>query len=324
MSTKPRQPFHVRPATAADYEGVARVVCAAHPERPATAAELQNQDQRRDPLCHFARWIAVGAGEVIGYAHYTQYVDMYRPGKFWLDVAVLPRWQQQGAGTALYTALLAGLQPLAPTTLQAQVAADQEAGRRFLEQRGFVEQGRRWQSYLEVAAFDPQPFGDFAARLAARGITLRAYDELAKDPRRDEKLHELQWALDRDVPGLEPVTPMTLAQFCRQVVGNPSFVPDGTFVALHGDDYVGMSSFFANRGNNSLAIDLTGTRPPYRRQGIALGLKLQGVLYARQHGYSRIVVQNDAANQGMLALNERLGFVRQPALLQYVREDGLT
>lgn len=319
MSPSSQSPFLIRPATAVDYAGIAWVINAVQPERPVTAVELQTRDEQRDPLWHFGRWVTTANEQVIGYAHYTQYVDMYQPGKFWLGIGVLPAWQRQGVGTALYAALLAHLQRLKPATLQAQVGEDQAAGRRFLEQQGFVRYGRRWESVLDVAAFDPRPFGDFTQRLAPKGIILRAYSQLADDPRRDEKLHELQWTLDQDVPSLDPITRMSLDQFRRQVVGNPAFVADGTFIALRGADYVGMSSFFVNKGNNSLAIDLTGTRREYRRQGIGLGLKLQGILYARQHGYTRIVVQNDAANQGMLALNERLGFVRQPALLQYAR-----
>lgn len=313
------KPFRIRPATAHDYAGLTRVFCALRPEHPVTAVELQTRDERRDPMCQFQRWVAQRDGRVIGYAHYTQYVDMYQPGKFWLDMGVLPAWQRQGVGTALYAGLLAQLQQLEPVTLQAQVMEDQASGRRFLENQRFVEYGRRWESYLDVATFDPRPYGAFSKRLAAKGIVLRSYSELAADPQRDEKLHELQWALDQDVPSLDPITPVSLAQFRRQVVDNPAFIPDGTFVALHGTDYVGLSSFFVNQGNNSLVIDLTGTRREYRRQGIGLGLKLRGILYGQQRGYRRIVVQNDVANQGMLALNEQLGFVRQPALLQYAR-----
>ena len=58
---------------------------------------------------------------------------------------------------------------------------------------------------------------------------------------------------------------------------------------------------------------LTGVRRRYRRRGVALALKLRGIHYARARGYSFVRVDNDSANVPMLALNERLGFVREPA-----------
>ncbi len=317
MSETISDPIHIRPATAVDYAAVAQVINAVQPAQPVTADELRSRDERRDPMCHFARWVAEANGQVIAYAHYTQFVDMYQPGKFWLNLGVLPRWQRQGVGRALYAALLADLQQWQPDTLQAQAAADSVAACAFLEKQGFVEYGRRWESYLDVAGFDARPYGDFTGRLADQGIAIRAYSELADDPQREEKLYELQWALDQDVPSLDPIVRMTLAQFRQQVVANPTFVPDGTFIALHGAEYVGMSSFFVNQGDNSLVIDLTGARRDYRRRGIALALKLQGILFAQQNGYTRIVVHNDTANQGMIAINEQLGFVRRPAVIQY-------
>jgi GNAT superfamily N-acetyltransferase len=243
---------------------------------------------------------------------------MYQPGKFWLNMGVSTKWQRQGIGRALYQTLLSNLQRLEFVSLQGQVGEDAMAGRRFLEKQGFVEYGRRWESYLDVANFDERPYADFATRLASQAISLHAYSDLVGDPQRHEKLHELQWLLDQDVPSLDPIIRMSLAPFRQQVVHNATFSPEGTFVALHGGSYVGMSSFFTNQADNSLVIDITGTHPDYRRRGIALALKVRGILYAKQHNYSRIIVQNDVANQGMLAINQRLGFARRPALLQYL------
>ena len=57
----------------------------------------------------------------------------------------------------------------------------------------------------------------------------------------------------------------------------------------------------------------TGVRREHRRQGIALALKLKTIAWAKRIGYSQIQTWNEANNQGMLGINERLGFVRQPA-----------
>jgi GNAT superfamily N-acetyltransferase len=51
---------------------------------------------------------------------------------------------------------------------------------------------------------------------------------------------------------------------------------------------------------------------PHRRRGIALALKLAAIDYARRVGAPIIRTDNDSTNTGMLAINSRLGFVRQP------------
>ena len=121
---------------------------------------------------------------------------------------------------------------------------------------------------------------------------------------------------------LVPATAVAFEQFSHQILNNPSLVADGLFVAVDGNEYVGMSSLFENDAK-SLSIDLTGTKQSHRRRGIAMALKIQGILYARQQGYKTITVHNDETNQGMLAINEKLGFVRSPALIQYAKEFSL-
>lgn len=63
--------------------------------------------------------------------------------------------------------------------------------------------------------------------------------------------------------------------------------------------------------------NLTAVKRAYRRQGIALALKLRAIVYAQEHGKPYIKTWNDSPNEGMIALNERLGFVRQIGWLTY-------
>lgn len=51
-----------------------------------------------------------------------------------------------------------------------------------------------------------------------------------------------------------------------------------------------------------------------------MALKLKTIEYARAHGYDVIKTWNDSSNVGMLAINEKLGFVRQPAWITFVKE----
>jgi RimJ/RimL family protein N-acetyltransferase len=57
---------------------------------------------------------------------------------------------------------------------------------------------------------------------------------------------------------------------------------------------------------------------PYSpEEGIALALKLRTIAYAQEHGKPYIKTWNDSPNEGMIALNERLGFVRHTGWFTY-------
>ena len=67
---------------------------------------------------------------------------------------------------------------------------------------------------------------------------------------------------------------------------------------------------------------LTGVDRAYRGRKIAQALKLQTILYAKACGADSIATQNDSVNAPMLAINRKLGYVRQEGLGHYglVRE----
>ena len=41
-------------------------------------------------------------------------------------------------------------------------------------------------------------------------------------------------------------------------------------------------------------------------------MEIRCIAYAQANGYTQILAENDAKNIPMLAMNERLGFVRKP------------
>ena len=51
-----------------------------------------------------------------------------------------------------------------------------------------------------------------------------------------------------------------------------------------------------------------------------MALKLKAVEYARSHGLKQIRTWNDSLNRPMLAINEALGFAREPAWITFGKD----
>ncbi|MEQ8675663.1 MAG: GNAT family N-acetyltransferase [Aggregatilineales bacterium] len=306
----------IRPYQINDYPAVVAIRNRVEPEYPMSVEAFQRRYEERDLKCLFQMLIAENDDHpMIGYALYTQHADMYKPHVFWLKMGVLPEHQQRGVGTVLFSALMDDLVQHQPIELNTEVREDNLPTLKFAHQHGFSENARRWESRLDLPSADVSLWEGYDEKMAVQGIVLKSLADLADDPERDTKFYELHWQVDSDVP-LEygEILKLSMEEFRKEVLDNPNFVAEGTFVALDGDDYVGLSTFFKDEANN-LYIYLTGTAREYRRRGIATAVKVFGIQYAKAHGYKTILTFNDAPNIGMIAINESLGFVRQPAWL---------
>lgn len=308
---------NIRPFMPDDYEAALGVWNTALPEYAETVAEWQHNDAHRDPKCKHARLLAERDGVMIGYAEYDQFAGMYHPRKFFVFVVVHPEYREQGVGAALYTALITALAPHDPLAVRTQVREDMLRAVRFAESRGFKADMRSWESRLDVQALDFDAFAAVEDRMQAEGIALKTLRELEADPERDHKLFELNRVLARDVPAPEQRTDRDYEQYITGMLGNPDLLPDGYIVALDNGAYVGMSNLWKSAIDDELITGLTGVKREYRRKGIALALKLRALRYARDRGIKTVKTVNESNNRAMLAINEALGFRKQPAWIDY-------
>lgn len=308
----------IRPFTPDDYPAIARIASAAFPEYPASAEEKEFGDTRRDPKCLHARWLIERDGQPVGYGEYGQRSGAYHPRRFHINVIVEPDSQGLGLGKALYDQVMSALAPLDPLSVRVQIREDRTRSVRFLRDRDFTEDMRSFESRLDVTAFDPAPFAEVEARARALGIEFKTLRELQDTPGHWQKHYEMMQELRADVPSPEPRTWLEKSVWLSALLKNPGLRPDAYLFAVKDGEYVG-ATMLKSSGGGDLTTGLTGVRREHRRQGIALALKVRAIAWAKQNGYPRIKTWNEANNRGMLGINERLGFVRQPAWLDMVK-----
>lgn len=312
----------VSPFTPDDYPAVADILNGVFRDYPSTPDELRFQDTHREPMYRFQRLVARLRGHVVGTGEYVQYPWVYHPRKFIVQVAVASAHRGQGVGAALYQHLIAALEPFDPLALGTQTRADWSRSLRFIGDRGFTEQMRNRESRLDLASFDPRPFAGAAERVQAAGLEIHSFAELTADPDRDRKLFELGEEIEDDVPSADPITRRSFEGWLRARRHAPDFLPEANFIALRGDEWVGLSSLRLRRASPDLEVGLTGVKRSARRLGIALALKLRTIDFARRQGAAGIITGNEVNNAGMIELNERLGFVLTGTWIVFSKQLG--
>lgn len=312
----------ILPATPAHYPGITEIINAVYPEMHYSVEEFTQDELRRDPCFKYQRWVAVQQGHVIGTGSYNQSIWFDHPQKFLLGLSVLPSHQGQGIGSALYETLLQALQPFDPIALRASATSDRPQSTRFLEKRGFREVIRDVPAFLDVQAFDPARFSGLEERFRASGIQIKTLPELATDPDRDQKLYDLDWEMSMSVPGdlAAGMGRRGLEKYVEFAITGPNAIPEAFFVAVKGEEYIGLSHLQSMEKGVSLYQYLTGVKPAYRRLGIGLAMKLRCINYARATGHATIKTENDAKNLPMLAMNHKLGYIRKPDLITFEKD----
>ncbi|GGL81972.1 GCN5 family acetyltransferase [Deinococcus aerolatus] len=312
----------VRPIEDGEWEGAARILSLAQPHDPWSAAELHRRGQEQASWGYTAGvLVAVMDGEVRGMAAYGQNPGAYHPQRYVLELAVDPAHGGQGVGGALWAALEAALRGHDARQARILARGDHPVAPGFLARRGFTAGKRYFTSALDVTAFDDSPYRDLPGRLAAQGARIRSLAQLraAGTPDLDTRLHALMSDVRGDVPRDDPATPLSLQVFTDAVLGDPGLLPEAYLVAEAGGEWIGQTVLFRSGASPELGTGLTGVTRGWRGRGVATALKVAAIGVARGLSAPTIRTDNASDNVPMLRVNDRLGFVRDPATVSFLR-----
>ncbi len=302
--------------TKKDYQSIENIWNQSHPEEPIAAKELEKDDKNRPKHIKYRRFITKNNGKDAGFVVFINGESNFHPKKFYLTLAVLPDYQGQGIGKALYLHALEALKEFDAIEIISWAREDYHRKNRFLLERDFYEVERSFESRLDVADFD---FDNFDLPLPT-AIEIKTWQELEKSTGYQRKIYDLHCSLDLDVPGVGEYTKPSFERFVQNHFDDERMKLKGSMIALHNGEYVGMHELYDSKADDFLHTGLTGVLRNYRKKGIALAMKLRGIEYAKNGKIAVISTWNESNNIGMLTINDKLGFKRQPASIDYAKD----
>jgi mycothiol synthase len=322
MSVTEQTTVTLRPFQTADYDAITRIFNANFaPDFEKDPDEIRRDDAQHPDYVKWARWVVDRNGTTVGYCDYEQPTHVYHPRRFELTIMVDPTHYLEGIGGMLYKLLMSELTAFDPESVGEWAREDMRYRTGFFERRGFVPNMRMWTSTLDLKTFEPKRFAHATPAVEGQGIQLKSLAELGPwDPEVRQRLYDLWREAGNDVPipAGEERTEISYEMWLERSERHRSNLwPEGYFVAVDGERYVGLSQLWLSPVPDTLRTGLTGVRRAYRRRGIALALKVRALTVAKERGYRLVNTENESNNAGMLGINADLGFVRKPAWIHY-------
>jgi mycothiol synthase len=300
-----------------DYEGLAWLENALTGGQ-INAFDLEQRDTARDSNLGFVRLIATwGWGETIGMIEATQRpAPWYSRGE--VRVGVREDFRRRGIGGALLGVLETILRERGSDAMLLYTGELDASINYFLWHRGYAESFRGYSQWLPLEQVNPDAYHVDWERLNQANVHLRSLSALRFEWDCAQKFYELYLTLENDAPRADAeYAPLGFEEFCANNFDGPSALPDGVTIAVQNGKYIGLNILYLDSSGNVLHNGLTGVRSEYRGLGLALALKLEGIRFGQKNGFTGITSFNASTNTPILRLNEKLGFIRSSATIEW-------
>ncbi|MGH2453110.1 MAG: GNAT family N-acetyltransferase [bacterium] len=286
------------------------------PEERVTLEEFLFNESLRKPEEAFSRLVATHEAQIVAVSSGGN-STLLPMDRFRLTIRVHPDHRRGGIGTELEARTRLFAQEHGGSELVASVWQSDEASPAFLERLGYREAYRRFESELDLAAFDWTPYGAWRERLAERGLRLTTFAEAGDSEANRRRLFDLTERVSEDIPYPDGRPRFTFEDMVKYFHA-PGFSTDALYIAADGERWVGFTGMFIPEGRPAYTF-LTGVEPEYRGRGVARAVKLASIAYAQGRGIRAMRTTNDTVNTAILSLNDKLGYRRLPARVTFKR-----
>lgn len=303
--------MHIRPATEADYPRLVTITNQTH-IRSLTLEDFTANLAHSLSQGRLAHKVLELEGEIAGYGLLSR--GPWLPqGGFYLSVRVDPARSKAGVGSALVRALEEQAVAWGGNMVEVGVRDHRPDWLAFAEGRGYILKEHFFNSELDLALFDPEPFRPLIARAEASGYRFISMAEVPFDEGQ-RQFYELDMECSQDEPDKGPDwQPINYEEYRADTFAPDRYDPRAVIVAVKDGEWAGVSGCQFPPGRESAWVLFTGVRRPHRGHGLAQALKLLACEYVRSRGdYTKIATGNHARNQPMLAINQKFGFVPMP------------
>jgi mycothiol synthase len=212
-------------------------------------------------------------------------------GRGFVAPRVHPDARRRGVGTAMLGPLTDHVASLGFD--KAWGSADDPGSCAFAERFGFEEVDREVEQVIALPSQLPEapmPAGIEVVSIAEKPELLRESYPLAQDGHAD-------LAVEGDVV-------VKLDDWLR----DEATLPEGSFVALYEGRIVGYSGLVRHDNPDVAEDGLTVVARDWRRRGLAIALKRLELEWAAEKGFGEVLTWTQRGNEGMRAVNERLGY----------------
>jgi len=275
----------------------------------ATAPETVEHYRAAMPM--FRDWLALLDGEPVGVgACFLMPGAEESAGAVGIN-CVLAEARGRGVGTAIYRQVSAHARSLGKSHLEFAGFEDDPGGVAFAESHGFAVIGRTRALQLLLDGCK-RPSLDLPEDIVI--TTLAEQPELARGVWETacEAMHDIPYDTDA------PMSPGSFADFAALRLTGPNYIPEATFVAVHGSDVVGYGQLgWENRAAGIADHEMLAVRRSWRGRGIARSLKAAQIAWALDNGLTELHTGNEERNVAARAVNANFPYTPLPDQLLY-------